>query len=172
MQLIRNTALTDPPIYSPPFVGGPAPPEEKKEDDHPIKKLDTLINHSHKPLFTMSAVFPFDLFPDQLTIEVTQVNIIMKEFFWTERIVTIPIKNISDVLVDTSIFFSTIKIVDVYFSRNEVSLSFLKNNDAKKARRIIQGLVTANKEGIDLAHLSEEEILDKIEEIGKIYSLE
>ena len=42
----------------------------------------------------------------------------------------------------------------------------MKKNDAKKARRIIQGIIAAHKEGVDLSSLAEEGLVEKLETLG------
>lgn len=136
------------------------------------EKFKDLLKKSEKCLLVISAVFPFDPFPDEVTIDINQVNIIHRIFFYSERRHSIPIQNIKDVFVEASPFFSTLRIVDTGFVEASIDVKFLKKNDAMRARRIIQGLVLAAKEGIDLTLLKEKKMLEKIEELGKIREAE
>lgn len=139
----------------------------KKEEENQ-QKFEELIDQSNKVLFELKAVFPFDFFPNKIIIDLNRVNIIIKEFFFSERRHSIDFKDIGDVLVETSPFFATLKIVDEGFPEGEIKISYLKKNEAIRARQIIQGLVTCKKEEIDVTKLEDTYLLEKIEELGRI----
>lgn len=130
------------------------------------KELDALVTSSQIPLFNLSAVFPFDFFPDQISIEPSQVNIMNKSFFFTYQIQSIPIKNVADVFLQTSVFFATLKIIDNSYIQNSAQIEYLRKDEAIKARKIIQGLVVASKEGIDISGLPPQQLVQKIEQLG------
>lgn len=69
-------------------------------------------------------------------------------------------------------FFSTLKIElgPGGFQQNPPSVKYLKKQEALKARRIIMGLIICHKEKVNLSKISKEELLDKVEEIGRIKS--
>lgn len=139
----------------------------KTTADKDKEKLERLVRSSQKTLFTVSAVFPFDPFPDQISIEPLQVNISKKSFFFTYHMQTIPLRNVADVFLQTSLLFASIKIIDLnYGLENSVRVDYLPKGKACRARRIIQGLVIALKEGIDLSHLPPHELVLKAEQLG------
>jgi hypothetical protein len=152
--------------------------EIKAEEDNVKKsiteerKLDNLITNSHKVLFKCSAVFPFDLFPDELSIESTQVNVKRKVFFLTAQSSSVPVKNISDVILSTSIFFSSIRVVDQYFAQNSIDVSFLKKDDALKVKKIIQGLVIAVKEDVDPSRITPNHLVNRAEKLGEMQAID
>lgn len=128
--------------------------------------LDLLVNSSQSPLLHTKSVFPFDFFPDQLSIEIAQINVVKKNFFFTHHIQSIPIKNVADVFLQTSLLFASLKIIDSSYIENSVKIEYLKKDDACRARRIIQGLVVANKEGIDLNGIPTSSLIQKLEQLG------
>lgn len=130
------------------------------------KHLDALVSSSRMPLYTTSACFPFDFFPDQISIEIAQVNVMKKSFFFTQHIQSIPIKNVADVFLQTSVFFATLKIIDSSYIENSVKIEYLKKDDACKARQLIQGLVIAHKEGIEVTGIPHQELILKLEQLG------
>ncbi|MBP6881999.1 MAG: hypothetical protein KBC15_00405 [Candidatus Levybacteria bacterium] len=134
--------------------------------------LDSLVDSSQHALFTAKAVFPFDLFPDQLSIEANQINFSKKSFFSTYHIQSIPIKNVADVLLQTSIVFASLKIIDSSYIENSIKIDFLNRAEACKARRIIQGLVIAMKNGIDTSKIKVTELAQKVEKIGEAQSID
>jgi hypothetical protein len=142
--------------------------EAAKGVEQSQNKIESLLSKSSIPLFEAKTVWPFDFFPSTVTIDINQVNIIHGQFFLSDRRYSISIDNILDCLVDVSPFFGCLRIIDAGFSHNDIEIRYLKRADAMKARRIIQGLIIANKQKLDLITLPNEELLPKIEEIGKI----
>lgn len=132
-------------------------------------KLERLKNKCEHILFKASTVFPFDFFPSDLIVDTEKVSIILRSFFGSEQIHCIPVKNITDLSLEHSLFFATIHILPARVFQNQVlSIGHLKKNEALKARNIIQGLVIADKENITLSSVSpDKEWLDRIEVIGK-----
>ncbi len=135
-------------------------------------RFKNLVRASNQTLYKVKTVFPFDFFPDEMSIEITQINVIKRYFFATAHLQTIPIKNVADVFLETSLFFASIKIIDSSYIENSIQVEYLKKADACRARKVIQGLVIANKEGIDLAKVPPKSLLDNIESLGKAQEVE
>lgn len=150
----RNTS----PNHDPPKI------DHKQQN---TERLEDLIDKT-QPLLRIRTSIPLDPFPNEIVIDANKVSIIYRYFFASENIHSVFIKDISDVLVETSLIFSTLKIVDVGFTENSIDINYLKTKDALKARRIIQGLVVAQKNGIDLSKCEQSEIADKVEELGSV----
>lgn len=131
-----------------------------------------LVRASNQTLIKVQTVFPFDFFTDEISIEITQVNVVKRYFFATAHLQTIPIKNVADVFIETSLFFASLKIIDSSYIENSIEVEYLKKSDAIMARKIIQGLVIASKEGIDLAKVSPQSLLQDIESLGQAQEVE
>lgn len=146
--------------------------EFAKQRSDNIEKFVKLIDESDGMLLKISSVFPFDLFPDSITIDPIKVNIVSREFFFSACMHTIYVKNILDILVDCSVFFATMRIMYEGFGPNVVYVKYLKKGEAQKARRIIQGLVVATREGVDFSRLDANEVRQQIEMLGEAKLLE
>jgi hypothetical protein len=134
------------------------------------ERLDKTLERTRRTLLAIKTVFPFDLFPDIIRVDENKVEIIEKKFFVEEHIFPILIKNITGVVVTTNPFFATLKVEITGFDTNPDPITFLKKSDAIRAKRIIMGLITVQKDGkdgIDLSNIPLEEVRHKIEEIGK-----
>ena len=131
------------------------------------EKLDKLISTS-KTLLQVSSYFPFDLFPDEIVVDNDNVAIITREFFSTEQIYNIPLEEIEDVTISTIPFFATLIITDKRYKDTPVRVKYLPKDEAYKAQRLIRGLITAKKQGVDLGKLNKDDLLQKAEELGKI----
>lgn len=136
------------------------------KDEETSKKISTLMKNSDSPLYKCTAVWPFDFFPNEISIEVTQINVKKRFFYGSERVSSIPIKNLADVIVTTSPFFASLEIIDSSFTENSVKVDYLPKKKAERAREIIQGLIVASKEGVDLTKLDVNAIKQKLQIIG------
>lgn len=145
--------------------------ESAKEEEKTAQQLENLVETADFVLFQTDSANPIDPFPNSIIIDTAKVSIIYRHFFATERVHSVMIQDVSDVFIDTSPFFAKLSIVDKGFTENEVSIDWLGKENAIKARRVIQGLVVASQKGIDFGklrqELSAEEIVEKIEKLGK-----
>ncbi len=136
------------------------------------KKLQKILGRSNTVLFKASSVFPFDFFPDDLTIDENKVNIINREFFLSEDVHSVLIEMIKDVHVESSVLFATLQIVPEGYPNAPMEVKYLKKSDAFRARRILQGLMVCLQEKIDLSKIDPEELQKKFEDVGKIKPVE
>ena len=173
-----------------PLVGPGSPLDEIEKRDEHIKKhsqeaamgtqrkrntasaetkLRELTRKSSQVLFQLRSVFPFDFFPDTITINANKIDIVQSEFFFSYQTTSVPLKNIANVEVDTSLFFSTLKLLNIRAPMRPISVSFLKNDEAVKAKEIIDGLLVATEQGADVSSLEPQKFLPNIEAVGKSF---
>jgi len=132
------------------------------------EKLNKLVSNSNSVIFTCKTIFPFTIFPNTLIVTLNDVSIVNVEFFISKQIRSVPIKKIAEIIVETGFFFATVKIIDIDFSQITMELNYLNIGDAMRAKRLIQGLLFASKEEIDLTKIEDLNIVSKLEELGKI----
>lgn len=130
------------------------------------EKFNSLLDQSHNVLFTTKSIFPFDFFPDSLIIDINQIHITTREFFKSQKLYSMSIQDIREVFVETSPWFATLKIVGKDFNGKSVKISFLKRDDALKAKKIIQGLSIGVKEGVDFSQIQKDSLSEKLEDLG------
>lgn len=68
------------------------------------QKLDNLVLKSRKALFEISAVFPFDFFPDKIKIDENKVDLIYCKFFFNKHMSSFLIEDIHTVTLSTGVF--------------------------------------------------------------------
>jgi hypothetical protein len=130
-------------------------------------KLQSLVNTNNKVLYRLNTVFPFRIFPTQISIEPTKIDIVQSYFFGTHEVRNILIKEISSVVLEATPFFAALKFKDRMPTQDIVTVDFLNKDEAHQARRIVEGLVLAESEGVDFTQLNASEILDKVIALGK-----
>lgn len=137
-----------------------------------LAKFESLLKRAHKVLFKARAVFPFDFFPDEITIDEDKVNIITHEFFFSGDIHSIAIDKIRDIQVTTGPFFASLTVVPDGYPGNHIVVHYLWKSDAIKARRLIQGLMLVKNQGIELTRLDLPDLVGDIEYLGRAHLAE
>lgn len=147
--------------------------DEKKEISN---RLTDLTKKAKRPIFETSSTsffdfigFLADFFPqNKLSIEIDRVNISFKEFFGSGEIRSIAIKDIGEVIIDVSSYAAILKIIEKRAGPEAIlELKSIPRKDAFKARRILEGLIIADRLGLDLTKLEPEEVAKKAEELGQ-----
>lgn len=138
-----------------------------KEAEDEKEKIDSLVEMAQQTLYRVESVFPFDLFPDEIRIDENKVSIVRRNFFFTEDVVSILIKDIRTIMLSTSVFFASLKFDIRGYEENPEPVEYLPKNQAIRARRIILGLLASEKREIDVSKIDRDELVIKMEEVGR-----
>lgn len=138
-----------------------------KDENH---KLDELTQKATGSIYELSSVFPFDFFPNTIYIEQKQLVFIYRQFFWSTQEFHVLFEDILSPIVESGVFFSTLRLQlgPGGFKQDPPPIRYLKKEEALRAKRIIVGLLICNKEKIDFADMTNDEILVKVEKIGSV----
>lgn len=137
--------------------------KQERLDDRTVAGL---VKRSNRILVSISSHrFPFDFFPDILNVEDGRITVINRHLFSSE-VHSIDIKDISNVFINTVVFFSQLTIISKTFEENEIKISDLKIDEAIFARRIIEGLRVFISKEIDTSVYSTIELVDKLKELS------
>src|SRR3989344_5128763 len=137
------------------------------------EKIDKVVEDASAVLYRCSAVFPFDLWQNEIIIDAEKVSIIYHDFFFSESTNIVYLKDIDTMHIECGPFFATLKITHGGYQGNKISIEYLKKEDGKEARRILQGLIIAEKKGLEFAQESStEEVKEKAGNIGRVHSVE
>jgi len=110
-------------------------------------------------------MFPWDIFPNTINVEETRVTIIHRQLF-ASQVHSVDIKSISNVFIDTDLFFAAITIVSSTFEENNIKIMKLRKNEAILTRRMIGGLRTFIEKDIDTSKYTAEELISKLKELS------
>lgn len=133
----------------------------KEEDDKQI--IDDLVMKSNRSIIRISSLFPWDLFPNTIDVEETRVTFKFRQFL-SYQTHSVDIKDISNVFLESSIFFASLQIVSRTYTQNDIKIGNLSKNKAKKVLRIIEGLRTFAEHDLNTSHYKIHELIAKIEE--------
>jgi len=134
------------------------------------QKIASVAERAGNVLLQIKSVFPYDPFPNTVTIDSNKVTIVDKTFFASETVTNILLEEITDVVVESNFFLGKLKITYSHHPlRPKIyGVAALKKKEALKAAQIIQGLLVLRiSEGIDLSKLDPEEIIKQLSKIGK-----
>lgn len=142
------------------------PSDASPHGEFPDKTLDTLLEQNAEILLKVRSVFPFKLFPTTVTIDRTKVVIMDRVFFFSKISRTLPIKDIGTVVVETGFPFASLRMTSKLPNHDSLTVTHLWENQADKARRIIDGLILADRESVDILQVPQEELESKLEEVA------
>lgn len=140
---------------------------KSKKDDQPSESLQNIVEKSHEILGEATTIFPFKLFPDTVVVDRTKVTIIKRNFFWSEDVVSIRIEDVLNATSGVDLFFGSLNVSSrVMNSTDHYQIKFLWKRDAMHLKHLIQGYVIAQHNNIDVAHLSKDELIKTLCELG------
>ena len=135
--------------------------------DSASNDLEKMINQSHEVLAEASTVFPVTLFPDTVIVDRTKVTIIKRDLFWSSDTMTFRIEDVLNAEVTTGPLFGSLIIASrVMSTTDHFRIDHFWRKDAVYLKRIIQGYVIAQHNKIDVAHLSKDELVRTLNELG------
>lgn len=141
--------------------------EDFKEGVKNEQNFGNLVEKSDRVLIKVRAIFPFDFFPNEISVDVNKVNII-NNYFLSQKVHSVMIKDICDVYVYKGLLFASLSIVDWGFDRNRsITINFLSKDKADQALKIIQGLMVSAKQNIDVAKIDVPDFQSKVEILGE-----
>ncbi len=133
----------------------------KKEVD--IQEVNDLVKKSNRSIIRISSFFPLDLFPNTIDVEESRVIFRFNQLLSSQSH-SVDIKDISNVFLDSSIFFASLQVVSRTYTQNEIKIGKLNIDKAKKVQRVIEGLRTFAEHKISTSNYNIDELISKIEE--------
>lgn len=134
------------------------------------QQLQDVVDESHTVLAKARAVFPFELFPDTISIDRHKLTIIHREFFGVEKTVSVPIENIKNVEADIGPFFGCITITSDLFINNTQTVNYMTSREANRFQKLVQGAVVAQREDIDLNKIGTKKLRSMLIDLGSGHS--
>jgi hypothetical protein len=159
--------------YYPERLRGAVPVSPRAQNEYAAanesaRQLTKAIGNAHEVLFSATAVFPLNLFPDTLTIDRAKLTVTQRTFFKMGEVMSIRIEDILNVSANVGPFFGSVKINTRFFNENKLYVvNYLWRKDALKIKRIMQGYIIAAQKKIDCSALTTHELATMLDELGK-----
>lgn len=139
--------------------------QPKKDKD--AQDLEEVLVRSNQVLASAKSVFPWTLFPDTIILDRTKLTIIKRDFFMTEDVMSIRIEDILNVSVAVGPIFGSITIATrVMSSTDHFTLRHFLREDVMHLKHMIQGYVIARHNNIACDHLTYDELIHTLRELG------
>lgn len=127
------------------------------------------IDKHNELLFKFIAVFPLDLFPDEVTLDKLKITIVKRDFFFSKRIITFPMSGSMNIQIFRGPITSTVLIDDTStIHQDPIPIKNVWLSDALRFHDLVQGMVIGMKQGVDLMSLSKDEIIENAERWGSV----
>lgn len=107
------------------------------------------------------------LFPDKIIIRTNHIDVIRGVFFWSAASIRMQIQDIRQVSVRYNPFFATLEIVPQGPREHSLEVNYLWKSEAKKARRIVAGLIESHEKKVDFAKYTLGSLVPAMEKIGQ-----
>lgn len=136
---------------------------DRQEDDD----MDDMISRSNEVLARATTVFPLTFFPDSVILDRTKLTVIRRNFFFSEDVMSIRIEDILNVSANVGPFFGSITIATRVMSTDDhfTIYNFLRE-DVMHLKHMIHGYVIARHNNIPCDHLTHEQLIHILEELG------
>lgn len=131
--------------------------------------VDDLVKKSNRNIISIRSTFPWDLFPNTIYVEESRVTFVFSQFLSSQSH-SVDIKDISNVFIESSMFFSTLQVVSRTFVQNDIKIGNLNKTKALKVKRIIEGLRTFAENKINTSNYEIDELISKIGEFHGAHS--
>ena len=147
------------------FSPQPAPHQTHEEAR---QQLQQEIGNSNEVLIHATAVFPFNLFPDSITIDRGKLTITKRTFFGVAEVMSVRIEDLLHVNANVGPFFGSLKISNRFFdAKKPYQVNYLWREDALRIKRILQGYIIATQKQIDCSSFGTRELAKMLDELGQ-----
>lgn len=132
-------------------------------------KLRRIVSQSREVLAEgRTVILPVNLFPDTVVVDRTKITITKKTFFWSSQVISIRIEDILNVATSVGPLFGSLTVSSrVMNSTDHFEINYFWRQDAIRLKCIIQGYMIAQHNAIETSHLSKEELIETLEELGR-----
>jgi hypothetical protein len=129
--------------------------------------LKKAVKKSHEVLALARTVFPVDLFPDSIVVDRTKINLTKRTFFWTSSTISFQIEDVLNVSCGIGPMFGSLTIASrVMSSVDHYQINYLWRSDAIFLKHLIQGHIIAKNNKLGTDHLTVEEMIETLCELG------
>lgn len=144
-----------------------ASPSSKQKKS--MQELAKTLHNSQDVLARATTVFPFNLFPDTVTLDREKITITRRIFFKAGETISIRVEDILNITMDHGPFFATLKIVSRFFEANKQAhaIKYLHKSEAARIKHITQGYMIALQKNIDCSTLSSDQLRQALEQLGQ-----
>lgn len=140
-----------------------SPKKETQKND-----LDILVEKSGKVIFRTSSVFPFDIFPNVITICPDKITVTHRELAMRSEYPLL-LESVTGARIGQGLYFATLYIDTFGVKDPPPPINYMRKSQARLARRYILGLIECKKSNLDLNKYPVDELKEKLLKIGRVH---
>lgn len=130
-------------------------------------QLRRTVQKAHEVLARVDTVFPVTLFPDTIIVDRSKISIRKRSFFLTSNVISFRIEDVLNVSCGMGPIFGSLTIASrVMSSIDHFQVEHLWRKDAIFLKNLIQGHIIASNNRLETDHLSVEEMIETLCELG------
>lgn len=131
------------------------------------EKLIHATIEAQEDLLSATTVFPFDLFPDTISLDREKLTIVHRSFFRTSETLCMQIGDILNVQGNTGPFLGNLVLSTKYFNNSNQTIKFLRRRDVLKLQRLIQGSIITHQRSIDCSDIEGDQLVALLSDLGQ-----
>jgi hypothetical protein len=144
------------------------PPAAHQTHKEAVRQLQQEIGNSNEILIRATAVFPFNMFRDSITVDRNKLTITKRTFFGVAEVMSVRIEDLLHVNANVGPFFGSLRISNRFFdAKRPYEVHYLKREDALRIKRILQGYIIATQKQIDCSSFKTPELARMLDELGQ-----
>jgi hypothetical protein len=128
--------------------------------------VDDLVKKSNRNIISISSSHPWHFSKNTIDVEESRVTFKFSQFLASQSH-SVDIKDISNVFIESSMFFASLQVVSRTYVQNDIKIGNLNKTKALKVQRIIEGLRTFAENKINTSNYDVDELISKIGEFHK-----
>ncbi|HVX56524.1 MAG TPA: hypothetical protein VHA37_02225 [Candidatus Saccharimonadales bacterium] len=143
---------------------------ETSETNEPTSGVDQLreeVKKADNILLKAQAVFPFDLFPDTITIDRQKLTLVRRRFLIDRQTLSVQLSDIKNVQATLGPLFGSITVISQNFANSTQTIRYLSRRDVIAIQRILQGFIVAHNEGVDMSDIDDDTLKQLLDRLGR-----
>jgi len=132
------------------------------------EKLAKLRHSTNREIARIKTVWPLEFFPKEVVVTENKIDLVYHNFFFSQTVFPILIKDLRNVVVSTNFFFGSLEFELRGYETNPQVISRFWRNDALQIREVITGLMMSEYEGVDLSQVDDRTLRENIQAMGKV----
>lgn len=132
--------------------------------DSPIADV---VGRCHDILFYARTMFPFHIFRNTVILDRERISIIYPFFFFSKKIVSIPVRDLLNVEASVGPLFGSVKMSSRYFVATPCIVNYLKRSNALRLQRLLHGYIICEEQKIDCSGIPKEKLILLLNDLGE-----
>jgi hypothetical protein len=136
-------------------VGSASKAQVLEETASDVTKLRDAVDQAQNILIQARAVFPFDLFPDTITVDRQKLTVVHRQFWGMKQTTSVPHADITNIQADIGPLFGSLTVTSEFFINNTQTIRYLPKHDVLAIQQLVQGFILASKGDIDTSNVDD-----------------